>query len=399
MKRILFVDDEPDILAGLRGAAHRHRSEWTAVFVESGEAAMSELAEDGFDVVVTDMRMPGMDGAELLRRVNSDYPKMVRIILSGYAGLEVSMRAVPVAHQFLLKPCDAETLNSVIQRACDLQALIADDKILELVGNINALPSLPKIYAQLNDALVNVETTAVDIAAIVEQDMTICAKILQLVNSAFFRTAREVSSIEQAVVHLGTNMIKQLVLATEVFNSFPSASSSALVAIQEHSLTVARVATRLCSDPKMVESAFMSAILHDIGKMVQMLVVTDPISEIRARRRDYGESEWVAETALYGVSHAEVGGYLLGIWGLPYPIVEAVANHHCPGRVAVDHFDALGAVHLANGLVHEIAQQNHDGDSQPAPEIDLEFVARIGCIDRLPEWRALTEKMLADMHE
>jgi putative nucleotidyltransferase with HDIG domain len=403
LKKILFVDDDPGILAGLRAASHHHRAEWTGVFADSGEIALSMLAGDHFDVVVSDLRMPGMGGDELLRRIHSEYPNLVRIVLTGYPDLEASMRVAPLAHQFLVKPCDAGVLHSVIQRACDLQALVADEKILRLVGNINALPSLPNIYAQLNTILANAETKAEDVAAIIEQDMTICAKILQLVNSSFFRTAREVSSVEQAVVLLGTSLIKQLVLATEVFSAFQGHGEigTDLVAIQEHSLKVAHLATQLCPEKSMVDSVFMSAILHDIGKMVLKMVVADSTAEIAARRSEHGELQWVAETALYGVSHAEIGGYLLGIWGLPYPIVEAVANHHCPGRVAVDSFDALAAVHIANGLIHESIEQNdgQDDGEQAGTGVDREYVARIGCIDRLPEWRAMAENSLADANE
>lgn len=398
MKQVLFVDDDPGVLAGLRAAAHRHRSEWEAVFAESGETALAKLADGNFDVLVTDLRMPGMGGDELLRQVNSEYPNLVRIVLTGYPDLEASMRVVPVAHQFLVKPCDTETLHSVIQRTCDLQALVSNDRVLKLVGNINALPSLPNIYAELNRILANVETDAADVAAIVEQDITISAKILQLVNSSFFRTAREVSNVEQAVVLLGTNIVKQLVLATEVFSAFEAdgSSNSDLVAIQEHSLKVAHVATKLCQDRRMIDTVFTSAILHDIGKMVLKVGVADSTGEIETRRREHDELRWVAETALYGVSHAEVGGYLLGIWGLPHPIVEAVANHHCPGRVAVNSFDALAAVHIANGLIHERAEQRSGDGEQVEPDIDLEHLARIGCMDRLPEWRAMVEETLVD---
>src|ERR1700690_3600413 len=120
MRRVLFVDDEPQILEGLRHRLHRQRKQWEMLFAESGKAALKILAHEPVDVIITDMRMPQMDGATLLTKVKELYPRVVRIVLSGHAELETALRAVPVAHQFLNKPSEPGVIEGVVERACNL---------------------------------------------------------------------------------------------------------------------------------------------------------------------------------------------------------------------------------------------------------------------------------------
>ena len=109
--RILFVDDEPRISEGIERMFFHLADEWDITCVDSGPAALQELEDDPYDVIVTDMRMPEMDGAVLLAEVQKRAPGVVRIILSGQADLEETMRAVPLAHQYLAKPCRPEVLG------------------------------------------------------------------------------------------------------------------------------------------------------------------------------------------------------------------------------------------------------------------------------------------------
>src|SRR5208337_2001432 len=220
MRRVLFVDDEPRILEGLRRMLRPQRHEWEMAFAPGGEAALALMEASPFDVIVSDMRMAGMDGATLLCRVRELYPQMVRIVLSGHTELSTALRVVPVAHQFLAKPCDAEMLRVAIERACHLKALLHDDSIRRTVGALCELPSLPRTYHALTLALADPDTSIQRIAGIVELDVGISTKVLQLVNSAFFGIARSITNIQNAVSYLGISTLKSLVLSVEVFRVF-----------------------------------------------------------------------------------------------------------------------------------------------------------------------------------
>lgn len=399
MKRILFVDDEPRVLEGLQRLLRPQRHQWEMAFATSGTAALDLLAERPFDVIVSDMRMPGMDGATLLRHVQARYPQMVRIILSGYSELESSLRSLPVAHQFLSKPCEPQLLREVIERACALQELLGDATLRAAVAQLGELPVQPQTYSALIRALEDPDVAMEDVARIVEQDIAMSAKCLQLVNSAFFGLPRRVSTIPQAVRLLGLNMLKALVFTVEVFRTFelpPDAVVAGLEELQAHSLIAARLAARLVPDPGRGDDAFMAALLHDVGKLILATRSADGTfptagwSAAVTYAAEAGVPLVEAEQARLGVTHAEVGAYLLGLWGLPQTILEAVAFHHRPGRVSQRTFDVLGAVHVADYLACEALGLAPGSCSSG---VDERYLEALGVRDRWPQWSALAAEL------
>jgi len=398
MKRILFVDDEPMILAGLQNLLRRQRKQWEMTFVESGEKALEKLVDGLFDVIVSDMRMPGMDGATLLKEVQRRHPNVVRIVLSGHAELETALRSVSVADQFLAKPCDATSLQNVVDRACNLQLLLSDDTIRSAIGTIRQLPSAPQIYLAVTQALENPDTSMKDLAKLIERDMAISAKVLQLVNSAFFGLPQRVASVQQATSYLGANMIRRVLLSVETFSMFEKETVKgpfSLDVLQAHSNQVAAVASTLLSDPVRSGDAFMAGMLHDLGKLILAIYVPDHFQRAVALATERKLPLYIAEQELFGVTHAEVGAYLLGIWGLPYAIVEAVAHHHVPARVEHAAFDVLDAVYVAQALVSAISQGVRA--SSAPPHLDSAYVQAFGLESKLPEWRETASEVMSSM--
>ncbi len=396
-KNILFVDDEPQILEGLRHRLRRQRRKWKMGFVGGGHEALERLREEPIDVIVTDMRMPQMDGAELLKRVQEEFPGIVRLVLSGHAELETAMRAVPVAHQFLNKPCDAGLLENVVERACSLHALVNDEIVRDTIGKIETLPSMPAVYNRLMAALAAEKTSLQDVTQILEQDMALCAKLLQIANSAFFRLPRTITRIEEAVSYLGFNTIKQVVLAAEVFGEDESTTVGglSLEALQKHSLLVASIASSMFDDMQLREDAFVAALLHDIGVLLLIHELPDHLTGVLDDVRATGEPMFAVEEKMAGVTHAEVGAYLLGLWGLPYPVIEAVANHHAPGRVDQQTFGVLAAVHVADNLANEILPTAMCVAGNADSQLDEALLAELGVADKLDQWRELAEEQAA----
>lgn len=392
-RRILFVDDEPNILEGLRNRLHRQRSRWDMEFVTSGKRALEVLASQPIDVIVSDMRMPEMDGATLLREVQSQYPNVVRVVLSGQSEVETALRAVPVAHQFLAKPSDPGTIDSVVERACSLQLLINDAAVKRTIGRIDRLPSLPKIYNDLTNALANESVTVADITTILKQDIAMCAKVLQLVNSAFFRLSRVISRIEDAVSYLGFNAIKHLALAAKVYTATGKGAAQRLLIeeLHTHASQVAGLATLMFESKTEKQDAFVVGLLHDIGKLLFITELPDQMALIVQEMESSQCSMNIAEERIMGITHAEIGAYLLGLWGLPYSIVEAVANHHAPQRVATREFGLLGAVYVADRLAHE--QVGHPGGRTPfllaCDELDQQYIGELGITDNIERWRSI----------
>jgi HD-like signal output (HDOD) protein/CheY-like chemotaxis protein len=389
MKRILFVDDDAQLLDGLRCALRKHRRQWDMTFAPDGEAALAHLRAAPVDVIVSDMRMPGMDGATLLRIVKDEFPGAIRIILSGHAERDAVLRALPVSHQFLAKPCEGSVLVNALERAMHVQDLLESEALRKVVGNTVQLPSLPRIYMQLTTAMADPDATPRTIAKLLERDPAVCAKLLQVVNSSYFGLARRISGIEPAVVYLGLDLVRSLALNAQLFSTLgaaPRLEGFSYEEVQERSLATARLAKRIVGDPKRQDEAFTAGLLHDVGAVLLALGVPDKVSAISKRARRDGVPLHVAEQEVLGVTHAEVGAYLLGVWGLPFPLVEAVAYHHFPWRVPQTGLDVLAAVHIADCLVDQASPLVGPAE---CPALELEYLDRLGVAREVPSWTSM----------
>jgi len=366
------------------------RREWEMRFAASGAEALKMLAEKPAHVVVSDMRMPQMNGAQLLNEVMRLRPKAVRVILSGYSDQEMIMQCVGGTHQFLSKPCDGETLRSIVSRALDMDSWLDNDQLKALVSQMGALPSLPSLYFEIMRELGAPETTLDTVGATIAKDPGMTSKILQLVNSAFFGLRRRITDPTEAVLQLGLDTIKSLVLGLHIFSEFESQGDGPLSPekIWRHSLATAATAKRIArierQENVVVEESFTAGLLHDIGRLVLVVNLRERYAEIFDNAVKEERPLIDAERTALGAGHAEVGGYLLGLWGLPISLVEAAVYHHAPGQCPTKTFAPLTSVHAANVLEHELA----DG-ATPAltPPLDQGYLAGMGLAEHVGIWR------------
>jgi HD-like signal output (HDOD) protein/CheY-like chemotaxis protein len=388
-KRILFVDDEAMILQGLQRMLRSMRADWEMEFVDGAEAALRLLGQKPFDVIVSDMRMPRMNGAELLTEVMKRHPTIVRLILSGYADKDLILKCVGSTHQYLAKPCDTDSLKATIARASNLEDSFRNERLKTLVRQMKHLPSIPTLYTQVVKKISRPDTSVEEIGALIGRDISMTAQVLKLANSAFFGLQQQLSSPEEAVAYLGLDTIKSLVLSIHAFSQFDKAETGALkiAALWSHSLQVASSAKRISKlegqDAKSAEEAFTAGLLHDIGKLVLAINLPNEYSEA-VRLAHTGLELPLAEHQVFSFNHADVGGYLIGLWGLPVPVVEAVALHHCPSRATQTAFSPLTSVHAANVLEWERA---NSVNGTPGPQFDDGYLGLAGVSCRLVAWR------------
>ena len=268
MKRILFVDDEPKILGGLRRMLRSLRNEWEMEFAHSGPEALDRLAASAFDVVVSDMRMPGMDGTQLLSEVRELHPDTVRIILSG--------QCIGPTHQFLTKPCDGQTLKSALHRACGLRDRLPDRGMKQAVSGVQSLPGQPAVHAELLAELASSTVSMPRVAGIIARDVAMSAKVLQLVSSSFFGTRQRVPDAAHAADLLGLDTMKGLVDSGVAFSPLDAEESRARVieALNDHSLAVARAASQIAQtvtdDATLIGDARLAGLLHDVGALMSV---------------------------------------------------------------------------------------------------------------------------------
>jgi HD-like signal output (HDOD) protein/ActR/RegA family two-component response regulator len=401
VRRILFVDDDELILRSMERVLRRPAAEsgWELRFATSGAAALEEMNRAPVEVILCDANMANMSGATLLRRVQERDPSVVRILLTGHTGLDVLRSALPYAHQFLPKPCDGQLLRSTLESACGVRSLLERAEMRQLVGESNELPSAPRTFIELSNALATPHASARTVSDIIERDIAISGRVLQLVSSAFYGLPRAVTSIGGAVAYLGVEVIKAIVLSVEVSRMFPLTQAIpdfSVDALQRHGVKVAQFAKKILGYEAGGDVLLMAGLLQDTGQLVLASRAASrfgvALSAASARQQPLHE----IELDLFGASHAEVGAYLLGLWGLPQRVVAAVANHLEPQRTSQRCFDAAAALYVANHLVVDPDVPALDEVAPQSVALDLTFLRVVGVAHQLDEWRRLAASLRAE---
>jgi HD-like signal output (HDOD) protein/CheY-like chemotaxis protein len=387
--RLIFVDDEPLVLQGLRRSLHTMRQEWSMEFAGSGREALTIMEKEPFDVVVSDMRMPEMDGSQLMEEVKSRYPRTIRLVLSGQSSQEAMLRSIAPSHQFISKPCNLEELKERITKAFVLRDLLENSAIKAVVSGLATIPSLPIIYDQVVKELQSRDPSVTRIASIISHDAGMTVKILQLANSALLGVRCHISNPSQAVSMIGLDMIRALVISVHIFSQFDEAQVKDLDIPQlwKHSLAAASGAraiaeSELCTKD-MMDACFTAGLLHDIGKLVLIGNLPAQYKAAVARTVKDGLSLLDAERECLQCTHTEVGAYLMGIWGLPHPIVEAAAWHHLPSVAPSKHFSTVTAVHVADSFM-SAGPFFHLSQEHP---LDRKHLEEAGLAGREEAWR------------
>ena len=347
MSRIIFVDDEPIILKALARMLYVH-DEWEVLTASTGAEALARLAEGPADVLVSDMQMPDMDGLTLLTQVMKHHPRVVRLILSGESDLARARSVIPVAHQFLAKPCSSQDLLEVLRSLSGLRALIGQRALQESVGRLGSLPSRPEVYLELTRALDDPEVSIDDLVGIVQRDANITSRILQLANSAFLGGHQRTSSLQQAVSFIGFRMLRDLVMTCEVFRSVGADDTAK--AEEARVRDGARIA-QIIAGHHADDALLTAALLRDVGSLI-VRRTESPAAHAAVRLRiEAGLSQVAAEREIFGYTHAEIGAYLLAVWGMPLSLVEAVLFHHAPWTASPDSLDIAGVLRVADHVL------------------------------------------------
>jgi HD-like signal output (HDOD) protein/CheY-like chemotaxis protein len=413
---VLFVDDEPRILDGLRRMLRGQRDRWDMSFANGGVAALAVLGDRHCDVVVSDFRMPEIDGAALLEKVRTMSPETARIILSGQTSADNVMRVMTLAHQFLNKPATSDQIIEAIERVLGAQeSTTASGDVLSDVSGVSSLPSPPALLAELLTVLDDEDASAASIGRVVEGDPAVAAKILHLANSSWCTAGRRLADVTEAVALLGTNTVRGLVLLHDIVSAFAEGvhlPASWMEGLNLHSVECARLANKLSAGKPWAPQSFTAGLLHEVGQLVLAtsrpddfgLVLSnwnkaDPAAEA-AKAWESTEAAGTVEDiettgaalcdlehAALGTSHGDAGASLLALWGLDKDIVEAAARH-TRGEAPATADDLSSAVALAHAVVE--AQLGLVCGARPVRPFDDE---RLGAAERtvIQRWRASHE--------
>lgn len=362
--RIVIVAEHGGRSAGLElsQALADFGLDWEVRWIEQASAALEIGDDPPVDVLLCEQDVDGHAGSALLSQLRGVHPEAVRILLLEDGQDADALQALDCAHRLLRKPLDAGELIESVESVIELRELLGNMELKNAIGRIDSLPPPPKLYIDLTQLMRDPETSTAEIAELLSQDPALAAKVLRMCNSAYFSAGRVVTDIRTAVTRLGQQTIRRMVLATEVFGSPADIEGIDREAMQERALRTSRLASRLLGGSS-AELAATAGLLSEVGMLLPGVRIALPDGD--ERNPD-------------GVPHAEAGAYLLGLWGLPMPIVEAVANHHRPGRMRMSGFWVTGAVHVAAALV-------------AGTPVDEDYLRSVGQLDKLPKWRAMAE--------
>ncbi len=369
MLKVLFVDEEINVLNGIKRTLHSYKNEWDMFFTNNPEQALKILSDNLIDVVVSEINIFTVEGEKLLEEVKKGYPSVIRIIFTDETNKEKLLNAFGLAHYFLDKPFTPEELKKKIEQGFYVQSILKNKRLKETIAKVESLPSLPEIYLQIINELSKPDFSTKKISDLIEKDIAMSAKVLRIVNSGFMGINKKINSILEAVNLVGVETIKILFLTLKLFTSLNRGNESRflLTHIQQHSLSVAqgakKYAQHFIKGKENQDKAFLAGMFHDIGKVI--IFTSNELSKKILERYESGSENLLAvEKLTLGVTHAEVGAYLLSLWGMPYDIVEAVAFHHNPEKIQEKKDSLPFAVYIAN-IASEISN------------IDVEYLKKI----------------------
>ena len=380
MKRILFVDDEASILKILGVVMKRHAGEWECHFAGGGPEALEMAGRIRFDVVVSDMRMVPMTGLELLASLMRSQPSTVRVIMSGHTDDGSVQESIGIIHQWMAKPFSLKSLNETLDKIARAQARLSNPAVKDVVGRMHKLPSAPDIYFRIIAAQQDPNCSIHSIASIVAHDPGLTATILKLINSAFFGPSRDISDPAEAIQYLGISRIRSLTLVHHLSAHCDAIPEISIEDFQRSAMRTAQCAHLIAAqqgrDRRVQEESFTAGLLLDVGRLVLAGSLPQEYREIRALARRKSIPWHLAEREILGATHADIGAYLLGTWGLPISLVEAVAFHEDPSVTGVHAlFSPLTAVHLAGVWAHEGTAAAHD---VPPASLDMPYLTALG---------------------
>ena len=389
LKRIIFVDDDESVLAGLRRLLRRMDDSWSMEFYTSPLEALEKMKENTYDIIVSDLRMSEMGGAELIAKVRDLYPDMTRIMLSGCSEQPKYGKSISYAHQFIAKPCDSENLIRHLTKAFAIRDKIRSEQVAKVLPSLQSLPAMPAVYRQVLDLLDDPRCSCRDVGQLISKDIGMSAKILQVVNSAFYGPSTQIADPVRAAVYLGVKAIKALMLTDGVFSTLPDEKVEEfhVAGLHEHCLRVGSLAKSICRQEGLTEqqqeTAMMAGILHDTGKVILISEFDYELREIIRMSREQNRPCYEIEREIIHLTHGELGGCLLNLWGLGNDIIEAATFHHEPVHSLNESFSVGCAVYIANSIDHKLCSSLGDGCTE---DIDTAFLEGIGVSEKMPDW-------------
>lgn len=354
MKRILCVNDETRALEQWRRMLLERERGWEVRLATSNADALSVLQSWPPDAVIAASHPPVSDGVGLLSHVRDQRPETIRIVVGEVSANENSLRALKVVHRALPETVDGDLLVETLRRTLLMRDYVSQPELRALLGKVGQLPAVPSVYAELTRRLSDPSVSVFELGELVAEDSALTVQVLRLANSAYFGRGQVVTRITDAAARLGTRLLRSLVLTAEVYGHMPvsPALREKIEDMQRHASLVARIASGLDPRAAWKDDAFTAGLVHDIGKLLMISRLPELYARIEREAADSYRQEYEVELETLGAHHGSLGACLLGMWGLPSTVIEAVHGHHDLALEVPHTLNAVRAVAIADRLAH-----------------------------------------------
>ncbi len=389
MPRVLCVHPDAQELEVWRRVLIDQRRGWDVESFAAVGPAWARLVASPPDLVVAPMCV-ALDGRVLLTQVRDQWPDVARVLVAGGVCDERAVEGQRIAQRVLPDDVEPAAFIEALSQVLKLREIVQASELRAVLGRVGQLPAAPAVHARLVRRLRDPNATLSEMAALVSEDPGLSAQVLRLANGAYFGRGQSVTSLEGAAARLGTRLLTSVVLAAEAFGRFgvPAAGFS-MDAFQQHSTLVARIATALEPRAPWNDDAFTAGLLHDVGRLIIASQMPQDHARIEQRADKEGFPRHVIERELLGTDHAVLGASLLGRWGLPSAVLDAVQRHHQVSLTGEIELGPTLAVAVANQLAHDFERF--------APGTTAANPSAIAAGDpRWPWWRELAEQLAMD---
>ena len=390
--RILCVHDDSTVLERFRRALLEREHDWQVRLEHTTDSGMTAFHSWRPDAVIAGIRPPTVDGVDLLIRVRDGHGECIRIAIGDPTLNDTSLRSLKIAHRVVPDTIPATDFVEFLRRSLLLRDLVSPAPLRKLLGEVGSLPTVPRVYSELTRRLADPTVSVVELADLVAEDVALATQVLRMANSAYFGRERSVLGLTSAAARLGTRLLRSLVLTAEVYSGFalPRSYEGRLEEFQRHSALVARIASSLEPRAAWKDDAFSAGLLHDVGKLVLMSRITRRYEGIREAAMESGRELHDVETEQLGAHHGTIGACLLGMWGLPSTILEAVHGHHGISLEVHHRLNPSRAVALADRLAHDVT------DPEDVREQRSVLPMTLITDPRWAWWREMAEQMAMD---
>ncbi|MFH1998369.1 MAG: response regulator [Planctomycetota bacterium] len=365
--KVLFIDEDSETLRSI--LKELSASNYDLYIAETVVEARKVMITDRMDVVVCNVKVGGASGIDFLASLKKRYPNIHRVILNEGENEDTVAAAVirGQATTTIPKPWPEGGLKSNIDHILKMRSALKQKMLLEELNEIDRLPSLPTLYQEFTEAVAN-EKPVKEISTIIESDVSLSTRLLQIGNSAFFGSTSNIYSVDQAVVRLGLNTVKDMVMTFAFVNELDWSDEqlNRLQAIFKHSSLVNRflkVIFQKKHKQPLSQAMACIGITHDIGKVIILQYFTDRYEAILENQQKLqGATFYESEKALgfKWFEHQDVGAYFLHMWNLPDAVVEATLYHHEPQKAGEQNRHVIEALAFTNDLVARLELLGED---------------------------------------